>query len=145
MRNLIKRELRPFNSLATFDQFFNNNAAGFWPYDSMMEMPAFNIIEEKDQYIIELAVPGLNKDDFQIEIKDQLLTIKVEKEQSTESEENESKYIKREFSFHQFSRSFTLDKNISKDDIEASYENGVLIVNLKKISNPEIVKKIEIK
>ncbi len=147
MRHITKRELRPFNPYRPFEQFFNNEMANFWSGDNFLETPAFNIIEGNDRYVIELAAPGLDKDDFNIEIKDQILTIKVQKEESKDAEttDNNTKYIKREFSFNQFSRSFTLDKTIAQNDIEATYDNGILRVSLKKAVNPEIIKKIEIK
>ena len=147
MRHITKRELRPFNPYRPFEQFFNNEMANFWSGDNFLETPAFNIIEGNDRYVIELAAPGLDKDDFNIEIKDQILTIKVQKEESKDAEttDNKTKYIKREFSFNQFSRSFTLDKTIAQNDIEATYDNGILRVSLKKAVNPEIIKKIEIK
>jgi len=147
MRHITKRELRPFNPYRPFEQFFNNEMANFWSGDNFLETPAFNIIEGNDRYVIELAAPGLDKDDFNIEIKDQILTIRVQKEESKDAEttDNNTKYIKREFSFNQFSRSFTLDKTIAQSDIEATYDNGILRVSLKKAVNPEIIKKIEIK
>ncbi len=147
MRHITKRELRPFNPYRPFEQFFNNEMANFWSGDNFLETPAFNIIEGNDRYVIELAAPGLDKDDFNIEIKDQILTIKVQKEESKDAEttDNNTKYIKREFSFNQFSRSFTLDKTIAQNDIEATYDSGILRVSLKKAVNPEIIKKIEIK
>ena len=97
--------------------------------------------------MIELAAPGLEKKDFQIEIKDQILTIKVQKENEVihTQEDSEPKYIKKEFSFHQFSKSFTLDNTISQDEIEASYNNGILAVSLFKNTNNDIVKKVDIK
>ncbi len=147
MRNISKRELRSFNPYRPFDQFFTNNLNNFWAGDSFMESPAFNIIETEKKYMIELAAPGLEKKDFQIEIKDQILTIKVQKENEVihTQEDSEPKYIKKEFSFHQFSKSFTLDNTISQDEIEASYFNGILAVSLQKNTNNDIVKKVDIK
>ena len=147
MRHISKKEMRPFNPYRPFEQFFNNELANFWSGDNFLESPAFNIIEENDKYVSELAAPGLEKEDFNIEIKDQILTIKVQKQESKDAEttDNNTKYIKREFSFQQFTRSFTLDNTIAQNEIEATYDKGILKVSLKKVSNPEIIKKIEIK
>ena len=91
-------------------------------------VPAANIHETPEMYALELAAPGMQKDDFQIALKDQMLTISSEKKQ--ENEEKEKNMIRREFSFSSFSRSFHLPEDIDAEKIAAQYENGVLQVSI---------------
>ncbi len=92
--------------------------------------PAINIIENDDNYEIEVAAPGLKKDDFNVELENGILTIsgKTEKEE----EEKKKNYTRREFSYRSFTKSFTLPENVIDEDIAAKYEDGVLMLTLKK-------------
>ena len=91
-------------------------------------MPAVNITEHKDDYQVALAVPGLKKDDFKIDVAGNMLTISCEKEDT--KEEKEKKFTRKEYSYSSFSRSFTLPEEINKEKIEAKYEDGVLKLTL---------------
>jgi len=91
-----------------------------------MNVPAVNITEQKDGYQVSLAVPGMKKDDFKIAVDGNMLTISSEKEESSEDE----KFTRKEYSYSSFSRSFTLPEEISKDKIDAKYEDGVLKISL---------------
>jgi HSP20 family protein len=95
-----------------------------------MTVPAVNITDNKDDYKLSLAVPGLKKSDFKIDIEGNILTIRSEKEES--KEEKEERFTRKEYSFSSFSRSFTLPDDVRQDKIEASYEDGVLKVMLPK-------------
>ena len=103
--------------------------------DSTIQAPA-NIIESKENYKIELAVPGRNKEDFKIQIDKNLLNVSFEKKNPTLNE-NE-KVIRSEFSFNSFKRTFTLDDKVDAEKISAKYENGILILNIPK--KEELVK-----
>lgn len=111
-------------------------------FGKTMNMPAVNITEEKGEYKIELAVPGMKKDDFKIDVDGNMLTISSETEESTE--EKEKKFTRREYSYASFSRSFTLPEEVNQDMIEAKYEDGVLKLHLptkedvKKVSSKKI-------
>lgn len=91
-------------------------------------VPAVNITEYKNEYKVSLAVPGMKKSDFKIDIEDNMLTISSEKEEN--KEEKDKKFTRKEYSYSSFSRSFSLPENIKKDDIEAKYEDGVLNITL---------------
>lgn len=93
-------------------------------------VPAVNIKENETGFELELAVPGRKKEDFQIEVNDNILTISTElnSEDNVESEN----YTRREFSFASFKRAFTLPETINEDNIKASYEDGILKFNLPK-------------
>ena len=91
--------------------------------------PAANIIDNEKDFIIELAVPGMNKDQFSINLEDDMLTISVEREEESKEVKN---YTRREFRYDGFSRSFSLPEIIDQDKIKADYKNGVLNVVLPK-------------
>ena len=99
-------------------------------WDKQMTLPAVNISEGKENYKVSLAAPGLQKDDFKIDLKGNMLTISSEKEES--KEDNDSRYTRREYSYSSFSRSFTLPEEVNQEKIEASYKDGVLHVTLPK-------------
>lgn len=89
-------------------------------------LPAVNILENANNFVVEMAAPGMRKDDFEIELKDELLTIRSQKQVENELKEGE-RYTRREFSYQAFQRSFRLPKNVVEDsNIAAKYENGIL-------------------
>lgn len=96
------------------------------------KMPAVNIKESETEYAVELAAPGLKKEDFNIALDNNILTISSEQKTENKIEEENGKYTRKEFSFNAFTRSFTLPETINEDQIKASYENGILIVQLPK-------------
>jgi len=95
-------------------------------------IPAVNIMESEDGYLVEMAAPGMKKKDFHIELKNNLLTISSEHEDMSETKEDEE-WLHREFSYQSFKRSFRLNHNVVDDaNIKAKYENGVLRLNIPK-------------
>jgi len=91
--------------------------------------PATNVFEKENGYGIEVSLPGFSKDDVQISVNNDLLTIKSEKNQE---EEPKSRYTRREFTTYPFEKSFKLDDTIDADKIEAKFENGILHLDLPK-------------
>ncbi|UPT69878.1 MAG: Hsp20/alpha crystallin family protein [Flavobacterium sp. JAD_PAG50586_2] len=132
------------------DDIFNNDRFlldlnGNFPELSFQNiLPEANIVENKKEYQIELAAPGLDKKDFKIELKNGMLTISAEKEEETKSEDKN--YLSREFSYSSLYRSFVLPDNLVADKIDAKYENGVLKLKLPKseVSIAEPVKQIKV-
>jgi HSP20 family protein len=106
-----------------FDGFFN-----IVPVKN--NMPTVNIIEEKDQFRLEIAAPGLEKEDFKLDLHNDVLTISAEKKQ--ENEEKNKKYLRREFSYCSFKRSFSLPEYVDSDKIEAKHKNGILTITIPK-------------
>lgn len=107
------------------------------------DVPAVNIKDAKDQYLLEFAAPGLKKQDFKIDLDNYVLTVSSEKKQ--EKEEKESSYSRREFVYSSFSRSFTLPKTVNVDKIKADYSNGILSITLpKKEEEAKLTRQIEI-
>lgn len=89
-------------------------------------VPSVNIKETDNNFEVEMAAPGMKKDDFSIELDGNMLTISSEKENKVEEKEGD-KYTRREFSYQSFTRSFQLPKDVvDAEKIEAKYENGVL-------------------
>lgn len=117
---------------ASFDDFFKPWSEWFdggrWGRE--LKVPAVNITENKGDYMVTVAAPGLKKSDFKIDVKGDQLTISSEKEES--KEEKDDNYTRKEYNFSSFSRSFTLPEEVDRDKIEASYENGELKLRLPK-------------
>jgi HSP20 family protein len=131
-----------------FDEFFRP-----WTdwYDTtnlmgrVLNVPAVNISELKDEYQVSVAVPGMKKDDFTIDVEGNVLTISSEKEESTEDKDGQ--YTRREYNYSSFTRSFTLPDEVNKEKIEAKYEDGVLKINMprKEEAKKLLAKQVPIK
>jgi len=113
-----------------FDDVFNRNISDLVGRDVINNMPAVNIIEKEDGFLLEVAAPGLSKQDLKIATDKNRLTISAE--QSGEQTIEEGKLRRREFNYNSFSRSFTLPNIVDKDTISAVYADGVLRVTLPK-------------
>lgn len=116
----------------------------FLPMDSKFNLvPAANIEEKDTEFIISMAVPGVNKEDINVEVHNNVITISSEKEET--SEESEKHFSRKEYSYNSFSRTFKLPQNVQEDKIVANYENGELILQLPKVEvESKKVKKIEV-
>ena len=96
----------------------------------VLNVPAVNITENKDEFMVSLAIPGMKKEDFNIDIEGNMLTISSEKEES--KEEKDEKYTRKEFNYSSFSRSFSLPDEVNMEKIDAHYVDGVLKLSLPK-------------
>ena len=112
------------------DDFWGTNMYDNSLFNEKKWMPAVNVRENDESFIVELMAPGFEKDDFHVTTENGLLTIEAEIENEKEIEE--MNYTRREFAFNSFSRSFTLPENIELDSIKAKYKKGMLLVNLVK-------------
>jgi HSP20 family protein len=126
----VLRKRNEFPSL--FNEFFNGDVfPGFFlDIDKRTATPAVNIIEDKDDYRIEIAAPGLDKSDFKIDFENNVLTISAEKEEK--QEEKSEHYMRREFNYSSFSRSFTIPQTMNAEKISAQHKDGVLNVIIPK-------------
>ncbi|HEX5652078.1 MAG TPA: Hsp20/alpha crystallin family protein [Chitinophagaceae bacterium] len=121
MPSVLDDFFKPWNEY--FDQ-----GRDFW--NRSLTVPAVNIMDDKDEYRLYFAVPGMKKDDFNIDVEGNMITISCEKEES--KDEKEKNYTRREYNFYSFNRSFTLPEEVNREKIEATYENGLLMVWLPK-------------
>ncbi len=120
------------------DEFFNTD---FWPsfmdVNTRYSVPAVNILEDDKEYRIELVAPGIDKKDVKINLEDDVLTISSEREEKTE--EKDKHYMRREFNYTAFSRSFVVPEEVNAEKISAEHKNGILTLHLPK--KEEVVKK----
>lgn len=109
-------------------------------------LPAVNVVERTDDFEIQLAAPGYNKEDFKIHVDNNILTISSQK-QEEKQEDKVRKYIQREFNYTSWERKFTLPKLVEGENIKATYENGVLrlVVPKKEEAKPKQPRSIEVK
>ena len=112
--------------------------------------PAINVLEDEKAYSLELAAPGMTKDDFQVHVdENDNLVIRMEKKTENKDEDKKSgRYLRREFSYSKFQQVMALPDNVDKEKISAQVENGVLKVEMPKIQEeekPASIKHIEIK
>jgi HSP20 family protein len=122
-----------------FEDLLNQNVVN----QERFTVPAVNIIEEENSFKIDLAAPGLKKDNFKIEVDNNKLTVTYEVE--SEKHIKKDNFTRKEFDFSSFTRTFALTENIDVDGIKASYKNGVLSIVLpKKEEKKEIKKMVEI-
>ena len=134
-----------FNQYPTFTDLLENIERNFLGRvdEYTGDVPAVNIKEENDKFVLEMAAPGMKKDDFQINLDNYQLTISSEKKE--EKKEQEDNYTRREFLYSSFSRSFTLPKTVDIEKIKADYKNGILSIVLpKKEEETKLTKQIKI-
>ncbi|MCF8302672.1 MAG: Hsp20/alpha crystallin family protein [Bacteroidales bacterium] len=113
------------------DEFFGDNFLNdFFESRRGVNLPSVNIKEEEDAFNIEVAAPGLEKDDFRINLENNILTISSEKEDK--DEDKDENYMRREFSYSAFKRSFNLPETADVDNIKAEHNNGVLAIKVPK-------------
>lgn len=114
-----------------------------FPGDGVSLVPAVNIRETDAQFVVEMAVPGMKKEDFDVQIKDGMLLISSEHKE--EKEVKRDNFTRKEFNFNSFSRSFRLPENIRPEAIKATYKEGLLLIELPKLEKAKAdVKKVEI-
>lgn len=113
------------------DEFFGSDLLkNFFDVEAGVSMPAVNIVETKDEYKVEVAAPGLKRDDLKIDLHNNLLQVSSEKENN--HEENNENYMRREFCYQSFKRSFTLPRTVDSEKIKATYTDGVLNISIPK-------------
>ena len=127
-----------------FNDFFDND----FMTRANATAPAINVKENDKEYTVELAAPGLKKDDFNVNIdRDGNLHIHMESKNEKKDEDKKSHYLRREFSYSKFEQTLLLPDDVHKDKIEAKVNDGVLTVNLPKTEKKEdkTLKQIEVK
>ncbi|WP_276091444.1 Hsp20/alpha crystallin family protein [Pedobacter sp. JY14-1] len=123
-----------------FDSIFNDT---FFSDRMVARVPAANISESADHYHVELAAPGLKKEDFKLSLERHVLSISVE--QQKEDKHEDRNYAKREYSYSSFVRSFTLPESADENGIQATYNDGVLAIDIPKLEEAKTIsRQIEI-
>ena len=120
------------------NDFFDND----WMVKANATAPAINVIENEKDYKVEVAAPGMTKEDFNIHLgEDNELVITMEKKNETKEEDKENKkYLRREFSYSKFQQAFVLPEDVEKDKISANVTDGVLTIELPKRTPEEKAK-----
>lgn len=141
------RNYKPLFFEDSFDRMFDDAFKNFWGDNQLRRYDAFrtDVIDQDDNYLLQAELPGFKKEDINIDLKNDLLTISAShKEEKDEEEKN--KYIRKERYYTSYSRSFRVN-NIEAEDIDASYNNGILEVRLPKkdAESKETTQRIEIK
>lgn len=138
---LVKRNFPVFPTFdRVFDDIFNNDISNM--FDKLSTVPAVNIKERDKDYVIELAAPGMKKEDFEIELDNNILTVSSKKKE--EKVEEKSNYTKREFNYCGFQRMFTLPETANIEDIKAEYKDGILVLLIAKKPEAQIQPKRKI-
>ena len=120
-----------------FNDFFDND----WVMRSAAATsPAINVVEKEKAFEVEVAAPGLTKQDFQLSIDEDVLVIAMEKKEEKQDEHKEGRYIHREFSYASFNQRLALPETINKDQITATVDKGVLRIHLPKLKKTELKK-----
>lgn len=126
------------NLLPTVSKFFDDDWNSLFDWsnrnfsNTSTTLPSVNIRDNSDEFIVEVAVPGMKKENFTIELNNNILTIKSEMKNEKE-EANDDNYTRKEFSYQSFQRSFNLNNRVVDDaKIEAKYQDGILSLHLPK-------------
>ena len=120
---------------AVFNDFFDTD---FMPRANCTA-PAINVKEIDKAYVVELAAPGMKKEDFNVHVNDEgNLIIKMEKKQENKEEDKSARYLRREFSYSKFEQTLLLPDDVKREDIKAKVENGVLTVELPKVVEEKV-------
>lgn len=137
MKSLVKSNGNLFPSIPSlFDDFFTkdwlDSTLATWR-TSGATLPAVNVRETNEDFSIEVAAPGMKRNDFKVELDNNVLTISSQREDSHEEKDNDGNYTRREFSYQAFQRSFTLpERKVMGDKISARYVDGILYVSIPK-------------
>jgi len=129
-----------------FDRDFFDVEPGLLPVRLGVNVPSVNIKETAKEFTLEVAAPGLERKDFNIEVDQGNLKISAEKEEKKEEKKGENGYSRKEYSYNSFMRSFTLPENVKDGEIDAKYENGILVIHIPKAKETptKAVKKIAV-
>ena len=130
MSNLVKRNLF-WPSSSSADDFINENLFNWQGRDNgNFSVPRVNIVETDDDFQVEMAAPGMKREDFNVELDNDTLVISSER--SDTNEDKNSSYARKEFNYESFRRSFHLPNTVESDKIEAKYQDGMLRLNIPK-------------
>jgi HSP20 family protein len=137
--NLIRRNQNWLPDV--FSDLFSND----WMLRANATAPAINVIESENDYRIEVAAPGMTRDDFCVRIDDDNnLVVSMEKRLENSGENGNAIYLRREFSYSKFEQKMVLPKNADKEKISAKMEHGVLNVSIPKMNEEDLKKNMKV-
>jgi HSP20 family protein len=143
MKNLVRTNGNSFSSIPSLlndlfmDDWFDSSLRNW--RSSGATLPAVNVRETNDDFVIEVAAPGMNRDDFKVELDNNLLSISAELEEKNETSDQNRTYNRREFNYQSFQRSFSLPENkVEGAKISAKYKDGILHVTVPKKEEAKI-------
>lgn len=131
--------IRKYNNQNWLPTFFNDFFDNDWMGKANATAPAINVIENEKNYQVEVAAPGMTKEDFNIQLSnDNELVITMEKKNESKEESKDGrKYLRREFSYSKFQQAFVLPEDVEKEKINATVNDGVLTIELPKYAPTE--------
>ena len=143
MKNLVRTNGNSFSTLPSLlndffmDDWFDSSIRNW--RSSGATLPAVNVRETNDDFVIEVAAPGMNRDDFKVELDNNILSISAELEDKNETSDQNGNYNRREFNYQSFQRSFSLPENkVEGTKISAKYKDGILHVTVPKREEAKI-------
>ena len=143
MKSLVKSNGNFYPSMPSllndlFDDAWFDSSLSNWR-SAGSSLPAINVKENNNEFEIEVAAPGMKRDDFKVELDNNVLTISSEREDKREEKDNEGNYTRREFSYQSFQRSFTLpQERVDGDKIAAKYADGILHITVPKRESAKV-------
>jgi len=150
MRTLVKNNRSSFPAVPSFFDDMLTRDWFNWPINqgnNSGSVPAVNVKETNDAFELEVAAPGMSKQDFKVELDNNILLISAQKEEKHEEQDENGNYARREFSYQSFNRSFSLPERMVKgDEIVARYTDGILHITVPKAEEAKVkpAKQIEI-
>ena len=139
-RSLVNRTENPFLDLAR--KFFDNDFDYYLPSSLTRNSGLSNVSENENEYLVEISAPGLKKEDIKIELENDVL--KISSNIENQKEEKNEGYYRREFYKSSFERSFAIPKGANKDEISATMNDGILIVEIPKLKDEKKNENIKI-
>ncbi len=135
---------RTKNSFPTFSDILSGNKwlDDLWSDRFNTWSPSVNIKESDKGFSLEIAAPGIDKKDFQLNVEDRVLTVSYEHKEENEEKNDDTKYLRREFSSQSFRKTYTLPEGVDVDKIGATYSNGILTVDIPKVKEKSKLSKL---
>lgn len=141
--NSVVNDFVPTSFSNVIDRFFNDSVARAGGSTAYTFLPKVDVFEDEKAFEVHVAVPGMNKEDFKIDVNEDRLTISGERKVKKEKNENHFRSV--ETQYGSFSRTFSLPENIDKNKIEAEYKNGILELTLPKDEKKMVKASIRVK
>jgi HSP20 family protein len=135
-----------FFSNGFLDEFLNRGLGEFVGNDAQLSQPAVNVTETEDSFKVDVAAPGFEKQHFTLNVENGHLVVTAKREEKTEEAPTEkSRFLRREFRYESFKRSFKLPTTVNQDEIAAVYESGILNITLPKRAEAKpVLKSIQV-